>query len=266
MRICENCGARHWRAKLNKQTGLQVRHKNGQKVFICVKCGTAQEEETGVIPSSQRPLANILYLDIETSKSLYYNYGPKVPSKYLNTDDLVHEWYMISWAASLVGSETVWTQIVTPTQAREWDDSAILQRLHDLMDASEIIAGHNVDAFDFKKINTRFMLHGIPPITGKKTIDTLKIARSKLSLESNKLDWIEHRIGLLGKDKITNADWLAAMSGDAATLNRIKTYNIGDVTQGKAVLEWLLPIASKKELLGAVKGKPAPPPLKSGNA
>lgn len=253
MRRCEECGSRHWRAKLNKSTGLQVVHKSGLRVFVCIKCGNVQEEERAVIPSSQRMSANILYLDIETSKSLYFNYGSRVPSKYLNSDDLVHEWYIISWAASLVGSETVWAQIVTPTQARAWDDSAILQRLHDLMDASEIIAGHNVDAFDFKRINTRFMLHGIPPITGKKTIDTLKIARAKLSLESNKLDWIEHRIGLLGKDKITNADWLAAMAGDSATLSRIKQYNIGDVTQGKRVLEWLLPIANKKADFGTVK-------------
>lgn len=85
MRICENCYKRHWRAKINPTTGLQVKHKNGNKVFICIFCGHAQEEEHLFVPPKERIKANILYIDLEISKSVYYNYGAKVPSKYLRT-------------------------------------------------------------------------------------------------------------------------------------------------------------------------------------
>ena len=75
MRICENCYRRHWRAKLNKN-GTQVKHNNGNKVFVCVRCGNVQEEDDlPVIPIPQRIQANILYIDTENSTSIYENYG-----------------------------------------------------------------------------------------------------------------------------------------------------------------------------------------------
>lgn len=253
MRICENCYRRHWRAKIDKKTGLQVKHKNGNLVYICIFCENVQEEENEFLPPSRRIQANILYIDIESSKSMYYNYGAKVPSKYLRSDDLIHEWYMISWAASYVGNDNIWSQIVTPKKAREWDDSEIVTKLHGIMTAAEIIAGHNVDGFDIKKINTRFMKHKLPPIIGKKTIDTLKLCRSKLALESNKLDEISKWLGIDGKEHIDNHDWLMALAGDKKTLDKIHRYNRGDVRNGKRALIELLPLANKKFNFGAIK-------------
>ena len=256
MRLCENCYRRHWRAKINKNTGVQVKHKNGNKVFICIKCGHVQEEEVAEAPRQEQIEANILYIDIETSKSMYYSYGAKVRSKYLNPDDLIREWFMISWAASYVGNDKVWSEIVTPQKALEWNDNEIVYRLHELMDSAEIIAGHNVDGFDLKRVNTRFMKHGLSPITGKKTIDTLKLCRSKLALESNRLDFVSKWFGILGKDDVTNKDWHAVLQGDKKTLDKVIKYNIGDVVNGKNVLLKLLPIANKKQNFGALKKTP----------
>ena len=253
MKICENCLRRHWRAKIDKKTGLQVKHKNGNLVYICVYCGTAQEEEVVTFTTWRRLETNILYIDTEISKSIYYNYGAKVPSKYLGVSNLIQEWYMIGWAASYVGNDNVWSQFVTSKQAVNCDDSAIVEKLHALMSATEIIAGHNIDGFDIKKCNTSFIKHGLPPITGKKTIDTLKLARSKLSLESNCLDYVSEWLGHAGKDDITNDDWIAAMKGNKKTIDKIHKYCIGDVTNGKKVLEDLLPLSNKRFDFGALK-------------
>ena len=253
MRICENCYRRHWRAKINKSTGLQVKHNSGNLVYICIFCGHVQDEEHEFVPPPQRIQANILYIDIETSKSLYYNYGARVPGRYLRSDDLVHGWYMISWAASYMGNDKVWSQIVTPEAARAWDDKDIVQRLWELCNATEIIAGHNVDGFDLKHINTRFKAHQLPPIIGKKTIDTLKLCRSKFALESNKLGEVSKWLGIDGKAHIDNNDWLMALLGDGKTLDKIHKYNRGDVINGKAVLMELLPIANKKFNFGALR-------------
>lgn len=163
MKICENCLRRHWRAKIDKKTGLQVKHKNGNLVYICVYCGTAQEEEVVTFTTWRRLETNILYIDTEISKSIYYNYGAKVPSKYLGVQNLIQEWYMIGWAASYVGNDNIWSQFVTSKQAVNCDDSAIVEKLHALMSATEIIAGHNIDGFDLKKCNTSFIKHGLPP-------------------------------------------------------------------------------------------------------
>ena len=253
MRICENCYRRHWRAKINKSTGLQVKHNNGNLVYICIHCGHVQDEEHEFIPPHKRIEANILYIDLETSKSMYYNYGQRVRSGYLQIDNLVHEWFMLGWAASYMGNDRVWSQIVTPEEAVAWDDSGIVQRLWDLMNATEIIAGHNVDGFDIKRCNTRFARHGLPPILGKKTIDTLKLARSKMAWESKSLGYISQWYGFDGKDNITNQDWIDAMNGNAKTLDKIHKYNRGDVIHGKQVLQELLPIANKKFNFGAMR-------------
>jgi len=254
MEICKNCLRRHWRAKIDKRTGLQVKHRNGNLVYICIYCNTAQEEDVKMImPPSERPAANILYIDTEISKSIYYNYGAKVPSKYLGVQNLIQKWYMIGWAASYVGNDTVWSQFVSPKESVAADDSQIAEKLHGLMNAAEIIAGHNVDGFDIKKCNTMFKFHGLPPITRKKTIDTLKIAHSQYSFESNGLDYISQVLGFSGKDDINNQDWINAMHGDKPTLDKIKTYCIGDVSNGKKILMELLPIANKKLNFGALK-------------
>jgi DNA polymerase III epsilon subunit-like protein len=127
------------------------------------------------------------------------------------------------------------------------------------MSTAEIIAGHNVDGFDVKKCNTVFLRHGLPFIVGKKTIDTLKMARTKLSLEGNGLDYISRLLGFDGKDKITRDDWRVATAGDSKTIKRIETYCRGDVLHGKQVLETFLPLANKKYNFGAIKKIPNQP-------
>ncbi len=253
MRVCKGCLRRHWRAKIDKRTGLQVKHANGNLIYVCIFCGHVQEEAREFIPPEKRIQANILYIDTENSTSVYENYGAKVPSKYLSYQNLVHEWFMLGWSASYVGSDKVWTGFVTAQEAKDRDDGGIAKRLHELMNATEIIAGHNIDGFDMKKCNTVFERHGLKPITGKKTIDTLKLARSKLSLESNCLDYVAQWLGFSGKDEITRQDWKDATAGKSKVIKKIETYCKGDVINGKNVLIRLLPLASKKFNFGAIK-------------
>lgn len=281
MQNCERCGGKKWFAKIDKDTGLQVKHhvigENGYerdiRVFKCWRCGHVQEEVEPFVPIPYRTGANILYIDLETSKSLYFNYGAKVPSKYMNSEDLAHPYYVICWSASYVGSKTVWADCVTPEEAKiELDgtggnDKRILGRLRELMDAADIIAGHNVDAFDIKRANTRFLLNGIEPVVGKKTLDTLKIARSKFSFESNKLDEISKILGLRPKDDIRNSDWLRIVkTGDEKTLKKVLKYNKGDVTSGKGVLDTFMKYSGKKTHYGAISLESPPYWLKAKKA
>lgn len=108
MRLCDHCFRRHWRAKIDKKTGRIVTHKNGNRVFICIFCGNVQEEDdVRLIPKAERLAANVLYLDIETSGSVYRNYGARVPSKFLRVENLMAEWYMIAWTCKYLDNDTV---------------------------------------------------------------------------------------------------------------------------------------------------------------
>jgi hypothetical protein len=259
MRLCVECLKRHWVAKRNKKTGLQVKHKNGNLIYICVNCGNVQEEEREFIEPEKRIQANILYIDTENSTSIYENYGRKVYGEYLAIDNLVSPWFMLGWSASYMGDDTVWSGFVSSKDAKARTEKNIVTKLHGLMSTAEIIAGHNVDGFDVKKCNTVFLRHGLPFIVGKKTIDTLKMARTKLSLEGNGLDYISRLLGFDGKDKITRDDWRVATAGDSKTIKRIETYCRGDVLHGKQVLETFLPLANKKYNFGAIKKIPNQP-------
>ncbi len=257
---CEQCGGKRWLAKVNKKTGLQEKHRiKGDdfeydlRVFRCWRCGNVQEEVKPFVPMQYRSRAAILYIDLEVSKSMMFNYGLRVPSKYMNPDDLIHSYYIICWSASYVGSDTVWSECVTQKEAKKWDDARILGRLRDLMDSADLIAGHNVDAYDVKRANTRFLLNGIEPVIGKKTHDTLKIARSKFAFESNRLDFISQKLGLRPKDDIRNADWLRIVTtGDEKTLKKVNKYCKGDVRNGKSILEKLMKYSGKRDYYGSV--------------
>ncbi len=263
--MCDNCYARHWKAKIGRN-GLQVRHRNGRRVFVCVKCGNAQEEETPRFPVSKRLQANVLYIDLEVSKSVMVNYGLYVPSRHIRFDNLLKERYIICWSASYVRRETVWSQCVSPEAAGRYMgdlthpeadcDKEIVPRLHALMRDADVIAGHNVK-FDIKHAFTRFLYYGLEPIdlSRKKIMDTLSIARTKFEFESRSLDYISRRLGFRPKDDITNGDWNMVLRGNAATLRKIKKYNRGDVIEGKRVYEALEGWSGKKELFGARKLK-----------
>lgn len=259
MRICDNCYRRHWVAKINKSTGLQVVHKNGRRVFKCVRCGHVQEEEHPSLPTPNRLKANVLYIDTEISKSLVSNYGLEVPSKYIRFDNLLKERYMICWSASYIGNDKIWHGAVSSSAAarfmnlkvRETDcDKDIVKRLHELIRDADVVAGHNVK-FDLGHAFTRFLYYGLPPIAGKKVMDTLSIARTKFKFESRSLDYISTRLGFRPKDDITNEDWNRVLLGHAATLKKISKYNKGDVVEGKRVYEALEPWSGKKEKYGS---------------
>lgn len=254
MQNCENCFGKRWYAKISRKTGLQLKDRDGNLLWRCYRCGNVQTEPSKpTLPVTVRTDASILYLDIEVSKSLYFNYGSRVPSTYLNTDDLVREYFIICWSASYLHDERMWSECVSVNDAREWNDGKILRKIRDLMASADILAGHNVDRFDIRRLNTRFERHGIEPVIGKKTHDTLKIARSKMAFESNKLDYISRWYGLRPKDDITNEDWLKIVkNADRKTLDKIQTYNKGDVESGKAVLRRLMKMANRKKYYGSL--------------
>jgi uncharacterized protein YprB with RNaseH-like and TPR domain len=120
------------------------------------------------------------------------------------------------------------------------------------MDAADILAGHNLDLFDVKHVNARLLLNGLEPVIGKKTLDTLKIARSKFAFESNRLDFISQALGFRPKDDIRNSDWLKIVTtGDAKTLKKVNKYCKGDVVNGKNVMQTLMKHSGKKTNYGA---------------
>lgn len=252
MQNCTECFGKKWYAKLDGH-GRQIVNKDGLRLWRCFRCGHVQTEHAAPIPPSHiRTGANILYFDLEVSYSLVYNYGLKVPSKYISPDNLIHSYIILGWAASYMHQTKVYSAFLKSNEIKDWDDARILPDLRELMESADILAGHNVVSYDIKRANTRFLKNGLPGVIGKKTLDTLKIARSKLAFESNTLDEICRELGLRGKDPMTRDDWLAIQAGKTEAIRKAATYNIRDVTQGKEVMASLQPFANVKKFYGSV--------------
>jgi hypothetical protein len=228
---CPECGYKKW-LKTDKKTADDIR---------IWKCGNVlcEHEQEGDRPF-ERPKPKILYIDVETSLSeLYGNFGLKVRGEHISSKLVKHPFFIICWSAMWMDEKKIYSGCVSLEDALLWQDRYILPPLVELMNRADIVAGHGVDPFDAKVINTRILLNGSEKPEDYKTWDTLKLARKKFRFESNELDYLCRIFGLRPKMPMCIEDWIAITQGDKDTLNKMQEYNKGDVKEGAQVLEKL---------------------------
>lgn len=114
--------------------------------------------------------------------------------------------------------------------ANKHDDSKLVGDLFNVLSDADIIVAHNGDSFDIKKINARLVVHGYPPPSPFKTIDTLKVAKKHFRFDSNKLDNLGRYLGCGRKIPNTGADlWRRCVDGDPKAWEAMRRYNAQDV-------------------------------------
>lgn len=170
----------------------------------------------------------ILLLDIETSfmKAAIW----KLYKNIITSDMLLSEWFMLSWAAKWLYSETVMSRCLNSKEALEEFDFNILVPLWDLLDEADIIVAHNAKRFDIKRINTRFIIHDLLPPKTYKMIDTLEVIRQSFAFPSNGLGFVNNMLKIPGKMDNSGMDlWKGCVSGDTKSLREMEEYNKQDV-------------------------------------
>jgi DNA polymerase elongation subunit (family B) len=214
--------AKHGYANLCRKAGLEPNTNSQQKKPIEIE---------------SRP-PKILIFDIETAPILAYVYG--LWEQNVSTEYIQKDWYCFSIAGKFVGEKKVHYLDVRDNFE---DDKAVCEFAWNLLNEADILVGHNSDKFDIKKLNTRFLFHGLPPIGKKQTIDTLKIARKYFKITSNKLDFIAKFLGVEGKrksKKFSNQQmWMECCKGNVEAFKENKKYNIQDINVTEAVYDKL---------------------------
>lgn len=172
----------------------------------------------------------ILLFDIETSPNIAYVWG-KYEQNVLG--DYLQERMIISVAWKWLGEKEVHVMCVPdfykPSKSKI-KNKKLIEKLHSLFVAADIIVAQNGDNFDIKMANTEFAHYGLTPPPPHKTVDTLKVARSKFRFNSNKLDDLGARLGLGRKVKTGGFDlWLGCLRGEKKSWERMKSYNVQDV-------------------------------------
>lgn len=172
--------------------------------------------------------AVIAYIDIETSPSLGYVW------QMWEADVLKieKEWFIMSFAVKFNNGKTKCYALpdFKRYNKNKEDDSELVKKLWEVFNEADIIIGQNLDKFDIKKSNARFIKYNLPPPSPYRTIDTLKIARSHFKFDSNKLGSLGEYLGL-GKKVDTGGInlWFKCMSGDKTAWKHMKKYNVQDV-------------------------------------
>jgi uncharacterized protein YprB with RNaseH-like and TPR domain len=114
------------------------------------------------------------------------------------------------------------------------DDKKILEGIWKLLDEADVVITQNGIKFDSKKLNARFVMHGMKPPSSYKHIDTLRIARKHFAFTSNKLEYMTDKLckkyKKLAHGKFPGfAMWKACLAGNQAAWKEMEKYNKYDV-------------------------------------
>lgn len=178
----------------------------------------------------------LLFFDIETAPNLAY-----VWEKYeQDVLEFKKERHLLAFAYKWDGEKIVQSFSLAESRPRD-----LVRKLHSLFDKADIICGHNIDQFDIKMSNAFFAKHRLKPPSPYKTIDTLKIARSKFRFNSNKLNDLGEYLGIGGKiDTGGFKLWDGCLKKDPGAWKKMKKYNRRDVILLEKVFRRLFPWAT----------------------
>ena len=198
----------------------------------------------------------ILLLDIETAPNIAY-----IWAKYeQNALEFLKETYILCFSFKWLGAKT--THAVALPDFKRFkkdptDDLEVVQYVWKLLDEADIVIAHNGDAFDIKKINARFLFHGMKPPSPYRTVDTKKAAKRVFAMNSNKLDDIGNYLKLGRKMSTGGWDlWSECLRGNMKSWKKMVAYNIQDVVLLEKVYLKLLPWILNHPNVNAIDNKP----------
>ena len=200
----------------------------------------------------------VLFYDIETAQNLValFQLGH---NDWIDPSCIVRERYIICASWQWEGESTVHAVSVLNDpkryRANPFDDYHVVQTLCEVLSEADLIVGHNADNFDKKWIDTRALVHGFSPLPPIASIDTYKIAKKRLLLNSNKLDYLGKLLKVGQKTPTSPGLWMRVLQGDKKAIRQMVDYNKNDVVLLRRVFEKLRPYADthvNRELFGAV--------------
>jgi hypothetical protein len=172
----------------------------------------------------------ILFIDIETAPIIMAAWT----TYEANAVYILRDTYIISVAYKWLGERWARSTLLPDFpryKKHKHCDRDLCRIIWGLLDEADIVIAHNGDRFDIPKINSRLIVHGHPPPSQYKTVDTLKAARKVFKFDSNKLDNIGRYLSEGRKIANTGgALWRACCEdGDPKAWRTMGRYNRRDV-------------------------------------
>lgn len=189
--------------------------------------------------------AKVLIFDIETAPMLGWVWSLWDNNVALN--QLQKDWYVLSFSAKWLGDPASKIMYADQRYSKTIEnDLAILKRIWKLLDEADVVITQNGKKFDVKKLNARFIIHGLQPPSSYRHIDTLVIAKRHFAFSSNSLEYMTNL--LCTKHKKTKSAkyngftlWSECMKGNKDAFEEMKKYNCMDVMSLEELYYKLIP-------------------------
>jgi hypothetical protein len=169
----------------------------------------------------------IIVCDIETLPGVGYFWS--IWDQNIGLEQIISDVCLLGWAGKFLNEPEMYSDILLPKEAIKKDDKRLTKSCWDFLSQADVVIGHNFSSFDAKSINTAFLQYDLPPLKFI-TIDTLMIAKQNFRFSSNKLKFINKKLGI--RDKMDNDGfllWKSCHEGDPVALQTMKEYNEGDI-------------------------------------
>lgn len=219
------------------------------------KCKTAlrevnqekREERSKILYEKGR----ILIYDIETSPNLGWFWTAGY-NQDITADQILKERAIICVSYKWLGED----QVYNIAWDKDQNDKFLVEQFIEVLNEADLIVAHNGDRFDLKWLRTRALIHGLPMLPKYNQFDTLKIARSKLKLNSNRLDYISKILGFTGKKKTSPGLWKrVCFENNREALVEMLDYCDEDVRQLENVFNQLKYLDNPRFHAGVLEGE-----------
>jgi uncharacterized protein YprB with RNaseH-like and TPR domain len=166
----------------------------------------------------------LLFFDVETAPNLSYHWHGKHEQEII---EIVEESYMLSFAYKWLGDKKVNSYSLATFRGNK---KKLIEKLWELFNEADVVCGHNAKQFDVKWANKSFVFYELTPPSPYKVVDTLTEARSKLKLNSNRLNDIGVYLGIGSKLETGGFPlWKRCMAGEKKAFDLMEKYNRQDV-------------------------------------
>jgi hypothetical protein len=187
--------------------------------------------------------AKVLIWDIETAPILGYVWG--LFDQNIGLNQIHSDWHVLAWSAKWLGEKEVMYMDQRKTKDIT-NDKKILEVLWKLLDEADIVVTQNGKQFDQKKVNARFVQHGMQPPSSYKHIDTKLLAKKHFGFTSNKLAYMTDKLCTkykkLEHGKFPGFElWKECLRGNIKAWKEMEKYNKYDVLSLEELYLKLIP-------------------------
>lgn len=187
----------------------------------------------------------ILLFDIETAPIVAHVWGLWENNVGLN--QIVSDWHLLSWAAKWLDEPASKIMYMDQRNAKNIeDDRKLLEGIHKLLDAADIVITQNGKQFDSKKLNARFLINEFKPPSSYRHIDTKILAKRHFGLTSNKMEYMADKINkkykkLKHKNFPGHELWTQCLKGNIKAWKEMEKYNKYDVLALEELYQKMIP-------------------------